>query len=112
MGNPRPGGIRAGVSWGPLGLPGGARTEPGFASQSRYKTMHSRLMALLVLPALLVTTGAARADYTFIFTDSSGTVSGNFTVAQGATIDIRVYLSQSGADTGLSSSGLVNAGVK
>jgi hypothetical protein len=56
--------------------------------------------------------GAARADYQFVFTDSSGNVQTSFSVAQGSTIDIKVYLVQSGSDTGLSSSGLTDGGVK
>jgi hypothetical protein len=67
---------------------------------------------LLVVAALFGGAGAARADYSFVFADGSGTVSNNFTVNQGSTVDIRVYLTQSGADTGLSSSGLQAGGVQ
>jgi hypothetical protein len=74
--------------------------------------MKLRIVFLSALLTLLFGGSAARADYTFLFTDASGTASNIFTVAQGQTIDIRVYLSQTGASTGLSAQGLNSGGVQ
>src|SRR6516164_5435694 len=73
---------------------------------------------------LLVTTAAllfsvfasapARADFVFQFTDTSGNAQSNFTVAQGSTVGVSVYLLEfNGATpaTVLTSQGLSSAGV-
>jgi hypothetical protein len=67
---------------------------------------------LVAVSLALATGGVARAGYVFQFTDSSGTAQSAFTVNQGSTIDIRVYLMQTGPDTGLSASGLSQGGVQ
>jgi hypothetical protein len=72
--------------------------------------MKSRFCTFLVLPALLLAGATARADYSFQFTDGSGATQTNFTVGLGQTVDVRVYLLQSGADTGLTTSGLRSGG--
>jgi hypothetical protein len=56
----------------------------------------------------------ARADLTWEFTDSGGNVvaGNNFTVGQGLTLDIRVYLLETNGGTILSTSGLSSAGVQ
>jgi hypothetical protein len=67
---------------------------------------------LAVVSLALATGGNARAGYTFLFTDSSGVAQSAFSVNQGSTIDIRVYLMQTGSDTGLSASGLSQGGIQ
>jgi hypothetical protein len=73
--------------------------------------MRTRSVIVLAAVAVLFGGGAARADYSFVFADGSGNAQSNFTVAQGSTVDVRVYLVQSGTSTGLSSSGLASGGV-
>jgi hypothetical protein len=74
--------------------------------------MNGRILALFTVLALLLSSDTAGAAYTFQFTDSSGATQTSFNIAGvGQTVDIRVYLLQSGSDTGLSSSGLKSGGV-
>jgi hypothetical protein len=71
-----------------------------------------RLPLLVTLAvALFCRGGTARADYQYVFTDSSGTAASAFTVNQGSTIDIRVYLVETGGTT-LHDTGLTSAGVQ
>jgi hypothetical protein len=72
--------------------------------------MHLRFLLPALLGALLLG-GSARADFQYQFTDSSGTASSAFTVNAGSTVDIRVYLLQTGSSTNLSANGLVDGGV-
>lgn len=77
--------------------------------------MRFRLLPLLAaLAGLGVTADAARAGYEFRFADAAGnfTNSFSFDATVTPTIDIRVYLVQTGGDTGLSDTGLVSSGVK
>jgi hypothetical protein len=74
--------------------------------------MRIRLLFALSLVSLLWAGSRANADYQFVFTDSTGTAGSNFSVAAGSTVDIRVYLAQTGSDTGLSATGLNAAGAK
>jgi hypothetical protein len=68
----------------------------------------------LVLAALglLAWCSPSWADYTFQFADSSGTAQNAFNVGVGQTIDIRVYILETGGGTNLQSLGLSSAGVK
>jgi hypothetical protein len=69
--------------------------------------------ALLAFAALLAWGGgAARADYQFQFADASGNTSSAFTVNQGSTVDIKVYLVETNGGTTLSTTGLSSGGVK
>jgi len=77
--------------------------------------MRSRLLPLIIaLVGLGVSADAARAGYEFRFADSSGTFTNSFSfdATVTPTVDIRVYLVQTGGDTGLSATGLVSSGVK
>ncbi len=69
---------------------------------------------LFAMLALGLTSEVARAGYEFRFADASGnyTNSFSFDATSTPTIDIRIYLVQTGGSTGLSSSGLVSSGVK
>jgi hypothetical protein len=72
-----------------------------------------RLSFLIAAITLLNNCGATRADYSFVFTDSSGTAGSafSFDATQGPLV-LKVYLAQSGTDTGLSDTGLKSGGVK
>ena len=72
--------------------------------------MRIRFLLLPVLLALLQA-GAARADYTFQFTDQNGNLTSAFTVAVGATITVDVWLKESNGATALQTPGLNNGGV-
>jgi hypothetical protein len=76
--------------------------------------MRIRFLGLLALPLLLLAAGGARADFTFQYTDGSGnTVTSNsFSVAQGSTINIRVYLLETNGETRLQSPGLISGGAQ
>jgi hypothetical protein len=74
--------------------------------------MKLRIGFVSAVLTMMLSVHGARADYTFLFTDSSGTASNSFTVKQGQTIDIRVYLAQTSSTTGLSSTGLNAGGVQ
>jgi hypothetical protein len=74
--------------------------------------MRFRLLAVLAIAALLSLGAAVRADYTFQFADSSGAAQNSFSVNVGQTVDIRVYILETGGGTTLQSSGLSAAGVK
>src|SRR5262249_32114047 len=74
--------------------------------------MNLRRSFSLALMTMLVSCNLSRADYAFLFTDSSGVASNTFTVAAGSTVDIRVYLTQTGTSAGLSAQGLNSAGVQ
>jgi hypothetical protein len=63
------------------------------------------------LLACLALAGPARADFSYQFADAGGTASSNFTVSQGGTVDIRVYLLQTGGSTNLTAAGLTDGGV-
>jgi hypothetical protein len=67
------------------------------------------------LPALvasLLLGSSAKAGFQFQFTDSSGNAASGFTISgPGSTVDIRVYLLQTGGSTNLSANGLVDGGV-
>jgi hypothetical protein len=65
----------------------------------------------VALVGCLLAAGSARADLAFQFADSSGTAATAFTVNAGSTVDVRVYLVQSGSTTNLSNPGLVDGGV-
>ena len=68
-----------------------------------------------LLPALvasLLLGSPAKAGFQFQFTDSSGNASSGFTInPTTGTVDIRVYLLQSGGSTNLTANGLVAGGV-
>jgi hypothetical protein len=70
----------------------------------------TRIPAALLM--LLLSVGLARADYTFQFANSAGTPATNFTVAQGGTIDILVYLFENDTAGLLHLVGLNDAGVR
>jgi hypothetical protein len=72
--------------------------------------MRSRALVLALFGCLLAA-GPSRADLVFQFADSTGTAGSAFTVNQGGTVDVRVYLAQTGGTTNLSSNGLVDGGV-
>jgi len=77
--------------------------------------MSLRIRFLSALLSLMFSVGFARADYGYVFTNSSGsTVPLNaFTIAPGSTsISINVYLAQTGASTGLTTVGLESGGVQ
>jgi hypothetical protein len=77
--------------------------------------MRIRIVLTLTLLALLLGGRSARAGYTFVFADGSGTATNNFTIDQAhgqTSVDIRVYLAQTGGTTGLSATGLNAAGVQ
>jgi hypothetical protein len=65
----------------------------------------------LAFLACLVATAPGRADFVFQFADTSGTPTSTFTVNQGSTVGVNVYLVQQGGSTNLSSNGLVDGGV-
>ena len=75
-----------------------------------------RRLLLLAVAILVVaaSAGPARAGYEFRFADSSGNLQSSFTfdATVTPTIDIRVYLVQTGGDTGLSASGLDSSGAR
>jgi hypothetical protein len=74
--------------------------------------MKLRIGFVSAVLTMMLSADVARADYTFLFTDSSGNASTSFSVAVGQTVDIRVYLAQTGSTTGLSSTGLDSGGVQ
>jgi hypothetical protein len=74
--------------------------------------MRTRLLCVLAALTLMFAGSRAEAGYQFVFTDASGNAANAFTVAQGSTIDVRVYLVQTSPDTGLSATGLDAAGTK
>jgi hypothetical protein len=65
-----------------------------------------RLLYILTLATLALTADSVRADYQFTF-DST-----NYTVGVGQTVNINLYLTQTGSTTGLSSTGLQSGGVQ
>lgn len=69
----------------------------------------SRLFLFAVLGSVLHGS-LAQAGYQFQFADSSGNATTSFSVNEGSTVDIRVYLFQSSPDTGLSSGNGLNSG--
>jgi hypothetical protein len=97
-------------------IPMGAETRPptnpdiDFLTERRL-SMCSRLICFLSVLGLLLAGDSARATYQFEFTDSSGVANNSFSVVQGSTVDIRIYLQQTGTDTGLTTSGLNSGGV-
>jgi hypothetical protein len=74
--------------------------------------MKLRIGLVSAVLTMMLSADVARADYTFLFTDSSGNASTSFSVKVGQTVDIRVYLAQTGSTTGLSSTGLDSGGVQ
>src|SRR5262249_11987684 len=74
-------------------------------------SMRMRFLTVLATLGLLAAGPTARADYQFIFTDSTGTAASSFSVSQGSTIDIRVYLAETGTTT-LPDTRLSDGGVK
>jgi hypothetical protein len=76
--------------------------------------MRCFIRSIFSVLALLSVASLGRADLAWQFTDSTGaTVAGNnFSVNQGSTIDIRVYLLETNGGTTLSSAGLSSVGVK
>ena len=75
--------------------------------------MRIRFLTLAVLSVLLFTAGSTSADFSFQFTDQNGnTVPSNaFTVAQGSSVNVNLYLTQSNGETRLTSPGMQSAGV-
>jgi hypothetical protein len=69
------------------------------------------LLAALLIP---LAAGVNRADYAFTFADGSGNpiTSSSISVASGSTVSVEVLLTQTGGATGLSASGLNQAGVQ
>jgi hypothetical protein len=65
---------------------------------------------LLAFGCALLAGAAARADFTYQFADSTGAAANTFSVQQGATVDVRVYILATGSDT-LTNNGLTAAGV-
>jgi hypothetical protein len=76
--------------------------------------MNRRYLWALTALALLMFTGTTRADLAWQFTDSSGNVvaGNNFTVGQGQTVGINVYLLEFNGGTILSTQKLASAGVQ
>jgi hypothetical protein len=73
--------------------------------------MHLRYLLPALVGALLLG-GRARADFQFQFTDSTGAAASAFTInGIGNTVDIRVYLLQTGGSTNLTAAGLTDGGV-
>jgi len=72
--------------------------------------MRFRFPTIVALLTLLLTGGAVRADYTYVFTDTTGAVSGNYTVAQGSNISVEVWLYQDG-NNGASNNKLITPGL-
>jgi hypothetical protein len=72
--------------------------------------MRLRYLALAV-SALLALCSPTRADYAFQFADGSGNVQNTFTVNVGQTIDVRVYILETGG-TNLQTLGLSAAGIQ
>ena len=71
-----------------------------------------RMVPVILTVAIALVPGRAAAGYTFEFgSDSNGTITSNFSVTVGQTVNVYVYLAQTGTTTGLSSSGLSSAGV-
>ncbi len=70
-----------------------------------------RIRSVILIAALTLLPGRAAADYSFVFADSTGTYANSFTVAQGSTVSVEVYLMQTNGATGLTASGLTSAGV-
>lgn len=70
-----------------------------------------RVPALAAVLALVGWAAPARADYEFLLADAAGTATTNFTVVQGSTVDVRVYLLETGTTT-LVTTGLSSAGVQ
>jgi hypothetical protein len=68
--------------------------------------MRMRLLSALVLVFLVLAVRPARAGYAYTFDSSS------YTVGVGQTVDVMVYLSQTGSTTGLSNPGLQSGGVQ
>jgi hypothetical protein len=73
--------------------------------------MRYRILALLAVVALAVTSAPARADYTYQFTNSSGVTQNAFNVNVGQSVTVRVYILETGGTT-LTTSGLSAAGVQ
>src|SRR5262245_24504775 len=74
--------------------------------------MKLRSVFFSALLALACSGRLAQADYVFQFTDASGAAKNSFSLNTGDTVDIRVYLLQTGLSTGLSAQGLNSAGVQ
>jgi hypothetical protein len=76
--------------------------------------MRIRNVSCLAVALLLLGGGVARADFSFVFTDGSGnTVANNaFSVNQGSTLNIQIWLLESNGETRLRSPGLNTGGVK
>jgi len=62
--------------------------------------------SLIVVVVLAFTSATSRAGYEYTF-DAS-----NYTVAVGSTVNVNVYLTQTGSDTGLSATSLASGGVQ
>lgn len=67
---------------------------------------------LLTIAVTLCLVPTARGDYTFEFTDSSNVDQTNFTVAEGGTVQIKVWLQETNGGTTLTTTGVTDAGVK
>jgi hypothetical protein len=74
--------------------------------------MRNVFLTGVVVATLLAVGGAARADYTFEFANSSGTPQSSFSVGVGQTIAIQVYVEETGTTTTLNSLGLFSGGVQ
>jgi hypothetical protein len=75
--------------------------------------MRFNLLAALAGLGLVVLGGSVRADYTYQFANaSSGSAQTNFTVGVGQTVDIRVYVLETGGTTTLHDEGLYSGGVE
>ncbi len=71
-----------------------------------------RIRSAIVAAVLALLPGRAAADYAFTFYDpNTSTFTNSFTVAQGATVNVQVYLAQTNGSTGLTSVGLSAGGV-
>jgi hypothetical protein len=68
--------------------------------------MRIRLLSALAVAAIALTTQSARAGYEFTFDQSA------YVVNVGQTVNVNVYLTQTGSTTGLSAIGLNSGGVQ
>jgi hypothetical protein len=74
--------------------------------------MVSRFIALLSITGVLVSANSSLAGYQFTFTDTSGSPISSIQEGAGTSFSVQVWLSQTGSTTGLSATGLNQAGVQ
>ena len=60
--------------------------------------MRFRFATLAAFVLLMLSSSAARAEYQYLFTDSSGNVSSNFNVTVGTTVTIQAVLGPDDGD--------------